>query len=65
MSVEKGMASSIAINFFLAAGMQISMKYVWGIINYLQIVTHLPLLIPNLPSNFQAILKIIYDIANL
>jgi hypothetical protein len=41
------------------------MKYVWGIIHFLQVVTHMPMLIPMLPANYQVVLKVIYDIARL
>jgi hypothetical protein len=50
--VEKGVSSSLAINFFLAVILKISMKHVWGIIHFLQIVTHMPFLIPILPTNY-------------
>jgi hypothetical protein len=63
--IEKGMTGSLVINFFLAAFLKISMKHVWGIIHFLQIVTHMPLLIPILPSNYQVVLKLIYDVARL
>ncbi len=41
------------------------MKYVWGIVNMLQIVTHMPMLIPMLPGNYLAVVKILYDVARL
>jgi hypothetical protein len=46
------MSGSIAANFFLAATLQISMSQMLGIIEFLQIVTHMPFLFPNLPSNY-------------
>ena len=53
------------INFVLAIVFKFSMKYVWGIVNFLQIVTHMPMLIPVLPANYQVVLKLLYDIARL
>ena len=41
------------------------MKYVWGILHFLQIVTHMPMLMPTLPANYQIVLKLIYDVARL
>ena len=42
------------------------MKYVWGIVNLLQVVTHIPLLIPVLlPGNYLAVVKVLYDVARL
>ena len=63
--VEKGLTGSVAINFFMAAAMRISMKYVWGIIHFLQIVTCIPLMIKNLPPNFMVMNKILFDLAKL
>jgi hypothetical protein len=59
------MSGSIAVNFFLAATLQISMGKILGIIEILQIITHMPFLIPNLPSNYQSVIKLIYDVARL
>ena len=59
------MSSTIAVNFFLAVALKISMKRIWGIINFLQLVTHLPYIITNLPSNFTQALQLIYDAANI
>jgi hypothetical protein len=65
LMVSQGITGSLAINFFLAAVLKISMKHVWGIIHFLQIVTHMPFLIPILPTNYQVVLKLIYDVARL
>ncbi len=59
------MSGSIATNFFLAATLQISMSQIMGIIDFLQIVTHQPFIFPNLPSNYQSVIKLIYDVARL
>jgi hypothetical protein len=59
------LSGSIAANFFLAATLQISMGKILGIIEFLQIITHMPFLIPNLPSNYQSLIKLIYDVARL
>jgi hypothetical protein len=59
------LSGSIAANFFLAATLQISMGKILGIIEFLQIITHIPFLIPNLPSNYQSLIKLIYDVARL
>ena len=64
-TIRKGITGSLAINFFLAVVLKISMKHIWGIIQFLQIVTHMPLLLPILPANYQVVVKIIYDVANL
>ena len=64
-TISKGITGSLAINFFLAVVLKISMKHIWGIIQFLQIVTHMPLLLPILPANYQVVVKIIYDVANL
>jgi hypothetical protein len=63
--ISTGMKGSIIINFFLAVVLKFSMKYVWGILHFLQIVTHMPMLIPILPANYQVVLKLIYDVARL
>ena len=63
--ISTGMKGSIIINFFLAVVLNFSMKYVWGILHFLQIVTHMPMLIPILPANYQVVLKLIYDVARL
>jgi hypothetical protein len=54
--MEKGMTGSLVANFFLAAFLGITMKQIWGIINTLQILTFMPLMIPQLPSNLQVCL---------
>ncbi len=36
-----------------------------GIIEILQIFTHMPFLIPNFPSNYQSVIKLIYDVSRL
>ena len=60
------MTASLILNFFLAAILKFSMKYVWGIVNLLQVVTHMPLLIPVLlPGNYLAVVKVLYDVARL
>lgn len=59
------MSGSIAANFFLAVTLQISISNIMGIIEFLQIVTHMPFLIPNLPSNYQSVIKLIYDVSRL
>jgi hypothetical protein len=63
--VATGITGSLVINFFLAAVLKFSMKYVWGIVHFLQIVTHMPMLMPILPANYQVVLKLIYDVARL
>jgi hypothetical protein len=63
--VKSGVTSSLSINFFLAAFLNISMKRIWGIIQFLQIVTHMPFLMPILPTNYQVVLKLVYDVARL
>jgi hypothetical protein len=59
------LSGSIGANFFIAATLQISMGKILGIIEFLQIITHMPFLIPNLPSNYQSLIKLIYDVARL
>jgi hypothetical protein len=63
--IATGITGSIIINFFLAVVLKFSMKYVWGILHFLQIVTHMPMLMPILPANYQIVLKLIYDVARL
>ena len=63
--IATGITGSLVINFFLAAILKFSMKYVWGIVHFLQIVTHMPMLMPILPANYQLVLKLIYDVARL
>jgi hypothetical protein len=63
--VATGVTGSLVINFFLALVLKFSMKYVWGIVHFLQIVTHMPMLMPILPANNQIVLKLIYDVARL
>ena len=51
--MSQGLTGSLILNFFLAALLKFSMKYVWGIVHFLQIVTHMPMLMPILPANYQ------------
>lgn len=64
-AIHSVVSDSLAINFFFAAFLSISMTQILGIIEFLQIITYMPFLIPNLPANYQVVLKLIYSVATL
>ncbi len=57
------MSGSFGLNFILSIFLQFSLSEILGILEFLQIVTHMPYLIQNLPSNYKSIIKKLDDVA--
>jgi hypothetical protein len=52
-------------NFFLSVALGLTMKRIWGIINFLQIATAMPNLKVHLPTNVKLVMQALKDISNI
>ena len=52
-------------NFFLSVALGLTMKRIWGIINFLQIATAIPNLKVSLPTNIKLVMQALKDISNI
>ena len=52
-------------NFFLSVALGLTMKRIWGIINFLQIATAMPDLRVSLPTNIKLVMQAMKDISNI
>lgn len=57
--VDSSLSSGIIINIILAVVIRAPMKLMWFMLNTLQILTHMPMLSLNLPTNLYVCLNII------
>lgn len=63
--VDSSLSAGIIINIVLAVVIRAPMKLMWFMLNTLQILTHMPMLNINLPTNLSVCLTIIKQIASL
>lgn len=63
--VDSSLSSGIIVNIVLAVVIRAPMKLMWFMLNTLQILTHMPMLNLNLPTNLYVCLNIIKQIASL
>lgn len=59
-----GMYGIIGINLSMQFFMSVSMQLMWGMLNTLQILVHMPLLNVSYPSNAQMVCTAIIDLVN-
>jgi len=59
------MKAIILSSLFLSIAIGFAMKRVWGLINFLQIVTSMPILTVKLPMNFRVLMKTLKDVSNM
>lgn len=52
-------------NFFLSVALGLTMKRIWGIINFLQIATAMPYLKVSLPTNIKLVMQALKGISNI
>ena len=64
-TVDSSLVSGIMINVLIALAFGASMRRMWGLLNTLQILTHITLLAVKIPENLNTCLKIILQISSL
>ena len=64
-SLDTTLITGIITNLALSMILGLSMKYLWNLINTLQIITHIPMLNISLPANLLICLKTIIEVSNL
>ena len=55
----------VVLNFFLSVALGLTMKGIWGIINFRQIATAMPDLTVKLPTNIKLVMQAMKDISNI
>jgi hypothetical protein len=63
--IESTMQGMLVSNFFLSVALGLTMKRIWGIINFLQIATAMPNLKVSLPTNIKLVMQALKDISNI
>jgi hypothetical protein len=63
--LDTTLTGGVVANTFIAAAMGASMKRMWSLLNTVQIITHIPLLAVNLPSNLKVCLNTIISVSSL
>jgi hypothetical protein len=63
--VYSTMLAMLVSNFFLSVALGLTMKHIWGIINFLQIATVMPDLKVSLPTNLKLVMQAMKEISNI
>ena len=63
--IDSTMTSGIIVNIVLAIVIRAPMKHMWNMINTLQILTFIPMLNMQIPTNFKVCLDTIKEVSNL
>jgi hypothetical protein len=63
--IDSSMTSGVIVNLVLAIVIRAPMKQMWNMINSLQILTFMPSLNIQIPSNLRVCLLTIKEVANL
>jgi len=57
------MQALVAANFLLSLVMSFSLQYLWGLINFLQLIVYLPLINVVFPANINMLLSVLISVA--
>eukprot|EP00347_Sterkiella_histriomuscorum_P016154 403354273 len=64
-AISAAMTASVYFNFILQFFLSAALSIIWGALNNLQLITHLPLFQINFTSNFRYFVLFLIDISNL
>eukprot|EP00347_Sterkiella_histriomuscorum_P019917 403339812 len=64
-AISAAMTASVYINFILQFFLSAALSIIWGALNNMQLITHLPLFQINFTSNFRYFVLFLIDISNL